>query len=279
MVSLQNMPSLGPSGSTLSVEERAGLQVEMLQRRQAEGFSTDLKFWGRITGKTNDYLIAIAMKPAYPFPTKKFYYCTTGDFKLSQMPELSPEYKALAEGLIAKPFRGEPSLVIETAQAEEEAPPPPADGEEEVEPERFREEHRLAFAVDSIDHDVSVAPRGAYLVDASHQVVVNRAYDGLSYEAAGQLRSYFHLRLPESARAQAALEKPGIVRASDFLDPVADDKPAGSWSLSYDPSHTMAILRSFYWPGYYFYAVIGTGEFGGVYIGNGQPNVDIQFML
>ena len=29
-------------------------------------------------------------------------------------------------------------------------------------------------------------------------------------------------------------------------------------------------------PGYYFYAVIGTGEYGGVYIGNGQPNVDIQ---
>merc|ERR1719446_2000279 len=131
MVSLANLPSLGPSGSGLSVEEKSGLQVSMLQRRDAEGFSTDLKFWGRITGKTTDYLIAIAMKPAYPFPTKKFYYCTTGDFTLSQMPELSPEYKALAEGLIAKPFRGEPSLVIETAQTEEDAPAAPAEGEEE----------------------------------------------------------------------------------------------------------------------------------------------------
>merc|ERR1719446_1703108 len=132
MVSLANLPSLGPSGSGLSVEEKSGLQVSMLQRRDAEGFSADLKFWGRITGKTNDYLVAIAMKPAYPFPLKKFYYCTTGDFTLSQMPELTDEYKGLAEGLIAKSFQGEPSLVIETAtEGEGDAPPPPAEGEEE----------------------------------------------------------------------------------------------------------------------------------------------------
>ena len=141
------------------------------------------------------------------------------------------------------------------------------------------QEHKLAYHVALIDGDATVVPRGAYLVDAAHQVIKNPAYEGLAYEAAGQLRSYFHFRAPASERAQMALEKPGIVRAGDFLDPITEDKPAGTFSLYYDPSHTMAIIRSFYWPGSYSYHVIGTGQYGSVYMGDGLPNTDIQFML
>ncbi|KAH8071240.1 hypothetical protein JL721_4678 [Aureococcus anophagefferens] len=115
---------------------------------------------------------------------------------------------------------------------------------EEIQPEVFREEHKLAYHVALIDGDATVVPRGAYLVDAAHQVIKNPAYEGLAYEAAGQLRSYFHFRAPKSERAQKALEKPGVVRAGDFLDPIADDVPAGTFSLYYDPSNTMAIIRS-----------------------------------
>ena len=65
---------------------------------------------------------------------------------------------------------------------------------EEVQPEVFREEHRLAFHVALIAKDVTIVPRGAYIVDATHQVIKNKSFEGLSYEAAGQLRSYFHFR-------------------------------------------------------------------------------------
>lgn len=281
MVSLEKLSMIGTSGFTLSSEEKSALSVAVLSRKQSEGFKDSLKFWGRVTGRDGDYLVAVAYTPAYPFPIKKFFYCATmkPEAVLAQMPDLTDEYATLAAGLVSQPFQGDPSLVIDIAGKEDEPPPEPVDGEEPVEPERFREHHRLAFAVSLIERDVAIIPRGAYLVDASHQVVENKGYAGLTYEAAGSLRSYYHMRPPSSARAQAALEKPGIVRATDFLDPIAADKPEGAWSLAFDPSHTTAILRSFYWPGYFFFATVGAGDYGGVYVGNGQPNVDIQFML
>jgi len=146
-------------------------------------------------------------------------------------------------------------------------------------PEKFRESHRLAWTVGTIDHDASVLPRGAWVVDASHAVVKNKAYEGLTYEAAGALANYYHFRPPESSRAVAALAKPGIVRPSDFMDPCAEDTPAGVWALCYDPSNTMALLRNLYWPGYHFYQVIDSPEHGGVYFGDGLPNLDLAFML
>ena len=99
------------------------------------------------------------------------------------------------------------------------------------------------------------------------------------------------MRAPESEHCMKALEKPGIVRAGEFLDPIEADKrvlkllisasnrPMGCFSLKYSPCNTLAIVRSFYWPGSYFYHSIGTGAYGSFYYGNGLPNVDIQFML
>jgi hypothetical protein len=281
MVSIEKLSLLAPSGFSMSAEEQSGFAVSSLQRKQSEGLKESPKFWGRITGVTADYLIAVSYLPAYPFPIKKFYFCTTNDKTLAQMPDLTGEYTTLAGGMVSLPFQGEPGLVVTVPGKEDEPEPEPQIDEngEPIEPERFKEVHRLAYAVQMIERDVAIAPKGAYLVDASHQVVENKTYAGLSYEASGMLRSYFHLRPPTSARAMASLEKPGIVRATDFLDPIADDKPAGCWSLAFDPSNTVAILRSFYWPGYFFYSVVGSGDYGGVYVGNGKPNVDIQFML
>lgn len=282
MVSVEKLSLLAPSGFSMSCEEQSGFAVSALARKQSEGLKEAPKFWGRITGVTADYLVAVTYLPAYPFPIKKFYFCTTNDKSLAQMPDLTAEYTTIAAGMVATSFQGEPGLVV-TVPGQEDVPEPeptvdPETGEP-VEPERFKEVHRLAYAVQMIERDVAIAPKGAYLVDASHQVVENKTYAGLSYEASGMLRSYFHLRPPTSARAMASLEKPGIVRATDFLDPVEADTPAGCWGLAFDPSNTVAILRSFYWPGYYFYSVVGAGDYGGVYIGNGKPNVDIQFML
>jgi radial spoke head protein 9 len=209
-------------------------------------------------------------------------FSTTGDFTLGQMPEISAEWAKMSAA-ITMPFRGEPSLPLMADGSEGEADPEaePA-GEDEAEkppPERFREMHRLAFAVSQIDHDAAALPRGAFVVDASHTVGKNKSYEGLSYEAAGKLASYYHFRPPESARAMASLAKPGIVRPGDFMDPCAEDQPNGVWSVCYDPSNTVSILRNFYWPGYFFYHIIGTPEYGGVYFGDGLPNVDIAFML
>eukprot|EP00615_Pteridomonas_danica_P003138 CAMPEP_0114347878 /NCGR_PEP_ID=MMETSP0101-20121206/14271_1 /TAXON_ID=38822 ORGANISM="Pteridomonas danica, Strain PT" /NCGR_SAMPLE_ID=MMETSP0101 /ASSEMBLY_ACC=CAM_ASM_000211 /LENGTH=273 /DNA_ID=CAMNT_0001485489 /DNA_START=34 /DNA_END=855 /DNA_ORIENTATION=+ len=265
---------LGPSGNTLSMEEKAAMQISMLQRSREENVGK-LYFWGKIMGETNDYLIAYALSPTFGFPTKKFFYCTTGDFTLGQIPPVTPEWAKMASA-ISMPFRGEPSLPLLADGTEGDPDEVEGDGPP---PERFREMHRLSFVVGSIDHDAAVLPRGAFVVDASHKVLKNKSYEGLSFEAAGSLANYYHFRAPESARAKAAFAKPGIVRPSDFMDPVVDDQPEGVWSCSYDPSATTCILRNFYWPGYFFFHVMDTSDYGGVYFGDGLPNVDIAFML
>ena len=177
MVSLDKLSMIGTSGFTLCAEEKSALSVAVLSRKQSEGFKDSFKFWGRVTGRDGDYLVAVAYTPAYPFPIKKFFYCATmkPEAVLAQMPDLTDEYATLAAGLVSQPFQGDPSLVIDIAGKEDEPPPEPVDGEEPVEPERFREHHRLAFAVSLIERDVAIIPRGAYLVDTSHQVCLAHA--------------------------------------------------------------------------------------------------------
>ena len=101
-----------------------------------------------------------------------------------------------------------------------------------------------------------------------------RRREGAQEEEVRQLRQAL-----DTARAKAGLEKPGIVRAGDFMDPIVEDAPKGVWSLAYDTSATIATLRNWYWPGYFFYHVIESAEYGGVYFGDGLPNVDLPFML
>uniref|UniRef100_A0A7S2V1U7 Radial spoke head protein 9 homolog n=1 Tax=Fibrocapsa japonica TaxID=94617 RepID=A0A7S2V1U7_9STRA len=261
------------SGCTLSLDEKSGLDIAVLQRRQEEIFSTKLYFWGKIMGEEEDYLVAYALVPSEDVPTKKFYYCTGKDYTLRQLPVLSEEYTTMAKSIKGR-FKGDPSVPLDGGEEDEDEDP-----ESGIQKERFREIHRLTYTVQMIDRDVAVVPRGAFLMEASHKISKNRNYEGLSYEAAGDLRNYFHFRRPESVHALAALKRPGIIKAAEFLDPIATDKPDGIWSLTYDASHTGVNLRSFYWPGYFFFHKIGTIEYGGVYFGDGLANEDLAFML
>jgi len=191
-----------------------------------------------------------------------------------------PEEWAKMSAAITIPFRGEPSLPLtaDGGAAEADAENPDADPDAPP-PERFREVHRLAATVAVIDRDAAVLPRGAFVVDASHTVGKNKGFEGLTYEAAGTLANYYHFRSPLSSRAKAALAKPGLVRPSDFMDPCSEDSPKGVWALSYDPSGTQIALRNLYWTGYFFFHVVDSPDYGGVYFGDGLPNLDLAFML
>jgi len=145
--------------------------------------------------------------------------------------------------------------------------------------ERFRELHRLSFAVKSIEHDCSLAPRGSLVVDATKKVVVNAYYSGLSFQSCTEARSYFHNRKPENPQAVAMMKKPGIIKSGDFLDMIIKDKPSTMWAISTDCQGTLSHVRNLYWDGYSFYTVIGAPECGGAYFGIGVPQYDIAFMM
>eukprot|EP00638_Chattonella_subsalsa_P005870 CAMPEP_0117760688 /NCGR_PEP_ID=MMETSP0947-20121206/16789_1 /TAXON_ID=44440 /ORGANISM="Chattonella subsalsa, Strain CCMP2191" /LENGTH=222 /DNA_ID=CAMNT_0005581447 /DNA_START=624 /DNA_END=1289 /DNA_ORIENTATION=- len=220
---LDHISKVGPScGYTLSVDEKSGLSVSMLQRQREEVFLTRLQFWGKVIGIEDDYLICFALLPAEDLPLKKFYYCTCKDYTLRQMPELTDEYKKMAAEITTR-FKGDPSLPLDGGEEEEE------EGEEAQLKERFREIHRLTYTIQLIDRDVSVVPKGAYLMEASHQISKNSGFEGLSHEAAGELRNYFHFRAPESAYARAAIKRQGLVSPNEFLDPITTDEPDGLW--------------------------------------------------
>jgi radial spoke head protein 9 len=122
--------------------------------------------------------------------------------------------------------------------------------------------------------------RGAYIVEASRKIAkATSSYEGLTYEAAGDLRNFYHFRSPESPEAIDALSRKGLVRHADFLDPVIRDKPKGVWSVARDTTHTLSVLRNHAWPGYYFITRVGGPEYAGVYFGNGLQNPDLAVML
>ncbi|CAM9526033.1 unnamed protein product, partial [Chrysoparadoxa australica] len=247
--------SLGPSGYSLSMSEKAGLEVSMLQRKQEQGLERDLMLWGKLMGDENDYLVCYTLRSPTleegEFPIKEYYYCTVNDTALRQMPQLNENCKALAAKCKGR-FKGDPSLPLDKEPEEQD------DGDEEAKgPERFREVHRLAYTVQAIDRDVAVIPKGALIVEPSHKITMSSTYAGLTYEQAGDIRSYYHFRRPENIHSIAALAKKGLVKDDEFLDPLSSDKPAAMWSLTYDSSSSNATLRSFLWPGYVFFAEVG----------------------
>lgn len=271
---LSNVSKLGAlNGQTLSIEETAGLEMAMSKRKLEENITGKLQFWGKVFGNTQDYLIVSSTDTTADFPDKKFFYCNPSDYLLRAVPPLSAEYEATAKTLSMR-FTGDPSFFAFTGTEEEEAEDPDAPPVE-----RFREIHRLAFAIKSIEHDCALSPRGAVVVDASKRVVKNAYFSGLSYQSACEARSYFHMRRPENPQAVAMMKKPGIIKSGDFLDQVAKDTPTQMWNFALSGSGETAHVRNLYWDGYSFYSVVDTAEYGGAYFGIGLPQTDIAFMF
>lgn len=278
---MENPKLWGPGGLCLNIQEDAGMETALLDCKLKNNLQS-IQFWGKITGSTDSYLVAVAYTNEYPFPKKTFFWTTTkASHELKLMKVLDEDYSPHAKTLLNTPFSGDPATPYEIVRPEgwEAQPPKQDENGEPIPPEEFREEHKLAYAVAAIDAETSIIPKGAWICDATHQVIRNVTNQGLTHEAAGSLRNYLHFRQPQTERAQEALVKPGLVRHGDFLDNLADDEPKGCWGVHYDPTAKYAVVRSFYYPGSYFCHQIGTGNYVSVYFGDGMPNNDILFML
>ena len=64
----------GATGFTLNPEEICALGASMQQRQIEEKLNGQMKFWGKIFGDQQDYLIAVNINTDSAFPTKKFYF-------------------------------------------------------------------------------------------------------------------------------------------------------------------------------------------------------------
>lgn len=60
-------------GQTLTPQERSNLEIGLIKRRATESLLS-IRFWGRISGEAQDYVVAVALLPGKEYPKKKFYF-------------------------------------------------------------------------------------------------------------------------------------------------------------------------------------------------------------
>lgn len=267
MCSFGNLAGLSTSGAGLSQEEVAVLEVEAL-RVQNEGNYSSVQFWGKIFGGDADYLVCSAYGAGTDWPNKTFFACSTGTVlsKLVELPAADAANPSSCEG----GFTGNGDRVIQEATE--------GDDEEKSSGE-VREAHVLANVVADVDNSTAVVPKGAWVVDPTHNVVKNRMFSGLSAREAGDVDSYLHFRKPTAGSNYAqALDRHGMVKPQDFLEKISSSHPVGGWGLQ-SQDNGVTTLRSLLYPGYFFFHKAGSSEYGGAYFGNGERNADVAFML
>jgi len=264
---------VGSSGIVLSPEQKAALQTSLCILQNNMKF-TKVYFWGKILGVKDDYFIAQGVGKDELGEKKTLYSkdCVNWGL-LPPATEAMKEQAKLAKGR----FTGDPSYEFEHTEVKKVG-----EGEEATEEEEtitVKEEDRLSATIADIDHDVAILPRGAYVKQPTTQVYENRSFEGLSVAEAAKLCNYMHVRDAEKLAEKSLLQKANLDRAIDFMDTTDEDVPKGSWSLQFERGSALVTLRSLLWIGYTFYHVPGTRNYGAIYVGTGEKNMDLPFML
>ncbi|KAJ8009188.1 hypothetical protein DPEC_G00086310 [Dallia pectoralis] len=262
------------SGLTLSNEQKAALQTSLVLLMSEYKFKR-VRFWGKVLGKKDDYYIAQGVLDDEVRDKKSLYSFNCVEWHL-----LLPATEAtlLGVSIAAKgPFIGDPSHEYEHTERRRQG-----EGDEAVEEEvtvKVNEEKRLAVTVHTIDREVSVVPRRAFIKSPHGIVQTNRSFEGLSFSEAGKLSNFLHFTEPSYLGKKSVLEKADLEPSIDFLDPLSEDILKGSWSLQFEHGSRVCVIRSLLWLGLTFFHVPMTPQHGYIYMGDGLKNLDLPFML
>lgn len=210
------------------------------------------------------------------FPTKQFYWTSSSNFVFSSLPESNPAHASKFRSMRTL-FSGE----FDTIVFESEEGPKVIDAAHGIilPAKHMTELDRLAYVVHEIDRACSVVPSGALKYTPLHQVIFNEAFRGLTADAAFSFGGWKHFRASENQEQKDLIARHEAVYSAEFLDPISTDAPKMCWSMHKDATQCVAILRNNLWQGYYGYHRVNTATFGGLYVGDGVANLDLQFML
>ncbi|CAG5135006.1 unnamed protein product [Candidula unifasciata] len=264
---------VGSSGIILSPEQKAALQTSLTILQNENKFNR-VYFWGKILGVKNDYFVAQGVYRD-EFAGRKTFY-STDCMQWGLLPPVTAQMKTNAK-LAKGRFTGDPSYEIEHIEVKKTGDGDDATEEEEL--TTIKEEDRLTAVIAEIDNDVRIVPRGAFVQVPTAEVVKNRSFEGLLVQEAAKLCNYMHFREAQCLNLKSLLQRANLDRAIDFMDSIEDDIPRGSWCIQFERGSGLLTLRSFLWPGYVFFHVPATREYGSVYFGTGEKNLDLPFML
>lgn len=266
-----SVDAVGSSGFILSPEQKAALQTSLVLLQNNQKFK-NVVFWGKIIGGREDYYIAQGVTKDYLSEKRTLY--SKDCVHWGVLPPATPETKQKSKQITGY-FTGDPSFEFEQKLIKKVG-----DGDEETEEViTLKEEDRLAAVISEIDHDVAIVPRGAFVRSPTGEIYQNRAFDGLTLSEASQLYNFLHFRKAEKLLGKTLLQRANLDKSIDFLDTIEEDIPKGCWSLQMERGGGLVTLRSLLWLGYVFYHVPGTRQYGSVYFGRGDKNIDLPFML
>ncbi|XP_038539569.1 radial spoke head protein 9 homolog isoform X2 [Canis lupus familiaris] len=275
------------SGQGLSPDRRASLLTSLTLVKRDYRYSRVL-FWGRILGLVADYYIAQGLSEDQLAPRKTLYSLNCMEWSL--LPPATEEM-AVETSVVKGRFMGDPSHEYEHTELQKMK-----EGEKVFEEEvvvQIKEENRLVSVINQIDKAVAVIPRGALFKTPFGPIHVNRTFEGLSLSEAKKLSSYFHFREPVELKNKTLLEKADLDPSLDFMDSLEHDIPkatlqggycyhphfTGSWSIQMERGNALVVLRSLLWPGLTFFHAPRTKNYGYIYMGTGEKNIDLPFML
>ncbi|XP_035215980.1 radial spoke head protein 9 homolog [Stegodyphus dumicola] len=268
-----NMDNFYSTGYFLTIEEQSILQLSLPILQQENKF-TSVAFLGKIFGIKNDYYIAQGRGNDF-IRNKMSFYSLDGNSWRVLFP---PSREILSKfHLVRNRFIGDPSWIHRFYDVTAE--------EDYMKPDRksaIKEEHRLSALVKLMDFETAIGPRNALMINPQGIVKKNPYFEGLSKTDAIELSSYLHFRLPDSDVSFAPTIQicpSGVDKALQFLEPISHDYPPGCWILQGDPLMEVITLRNLWWPGYTFYHKPETKEYNAIYIGYGERNDDLPFML
>ncbi|XP_046878309.1 radial spoke head protein 9 homolog isoform X1 [Hypomesus transpacificus] len=264
------------TGLTLSSEQRAAMHTSLVILKKNYKFNRVL-FWGKILGIKGDYFIAQGVKDDEMRDKNTLYSFNCIDWHL--LPPTTEDMLAEVSAAAKGRFVGDPSHEYEHTETRRQG-----EGDDAVEEEvsvriKVKEEVRLAATVHTIDTEVSVVPRGAFIRSPHGLVQTNRSFEGLSFSEAEKLRNFLHFTEPRSLKQKSILETAEMDPSIDFLNPLSNDVPKGSWSLHFERGSSVCVVRSLLWLGLTGYHVPNTPQHGYIYMGDGLKNMDLPFML
>ncbi|XP_004624169.1 radial spoke head protein 9 homolog isoform X1 [Octodon degus] len=262
------------TGQGLSPDRRTALLTSLLLVKRDYRYERVL-FWGRILGIVADYYIAQGLGEDQLAPRKTLYSLNCMEWSL--LPPATEEMAAQM-AVVKGRFMGDPSHEYEHTEFQRTT----AEGEKTFEDDvvvQVKEETRLVSVIDQIDKAVAIIPRGALFKTPFGPVHVNRTFEGLPLSEARKLSSYFHFREPVDLKNRTLLEKADLDPSLDFLDSLENDIPKGSWSIQMERGNSLVVLRSLLWPGLTFFHTPRTRNHGYIYVGTGEKNMDLPFML
>ncbi|XP_059487062.1 radial spoke head protein 9 homolog [Neocloeon triangulifer] len=241
-------------GEFLSPEQKI-LVKTAIDFLKAENKLKVLKFWGRISGITNDYYILQGFTSDY-FRNIKYFY-SHDLIEWVRMPRVEPEALRLLEACTSL-FTGIPSHVFNFMSATDQ---------KEV---SLKEEDRLTAAVAVINNEMSIIPRSAFLIGSDNKTAKNKMFKGLSFDKLADHDSYVHFEDLRGSKVMFPLLDSRHTIKTDF-------PPA--WRLQLEQEGQVAVVRSLLWPGLTFHHQVESPFYGWSYLGDGRRNWDICYMI